>query len=248
MRSLTVRYWSEDAERATWMGTVRAWAGGAGGAFARVSLIPWLPCSARAARRCARCGRGSVPATAPGRTSGLPARLRAPRQRRQRIRGSRPRGERAVQPLGVVAPRMVLTEMRSPALGAHKGAVGDAQRDLQHPGQTIRCDELRIGAGLRRGEADVAALPQQPLKLFDRLRKLFAGAEDADLGGHDLLHPCPKRVGILPTAPTEERIDGGLLTLDKLVDQPGGDLQIALGTRAEVRNELADDHSRDDRL
>ena len=67
-----------------------------------------------------------------------------------------PRRQRAVQPLGVVTAREVLTEMSAAAFGALERAIRDAQRQLEHLLHPIGRHQFRIGAARLVAQADVA--------------------------------------------------------------------------------------------
>ena len=89
---------------------------------------------------------------------------------------------------------------------------------------------------------------QQLLQLVDRRLQVLAAAEDADLGGHDVLHPRLDRRGVLGAAAVDQRVELRLLAAQEFAHQAGRDVDVVLDAVAEVGDELADDHAGDDGL
>ena len=166
----------------------------------------------------------------------------------QRVVIALPRCQRALEPLGVVAPRIVLAGMRAAALGAGERAVGDRERDLEHLLDPVARHELRVGPGRLVAQPDVAAPDEQLLQLVDGLLEVLAGAEDADLRGHDLLHRHAQDGRVLRALAREHRVELGLLAVEKLLHQPHRHAGRVLRPVAEVGDVLADDHPGDDGL
>ncbi len=173
---------------------------------------------------------------------------RLPRKRGQGVCLALPGGERALQPLGIVAPRVILPVVRAAALGTNERAVGDAQRDLQHLLHAIGGDEFGIGAPSLLAQADVATLHDELLQLVDRRLQVLAPAEDADLGRHQVLHPRLDRRGVLRAAAVDERVEFRLFAPQEVVYQRRRDVDFVRDPVAVVGDVLADDHARDDRF
>ena len=160
-----------------------------------------------------------------------------------------PACERPLQPLRVVATREVLAEMRAPAFGPLRGAVGDAERELEHLLHPVRGRELGVGACRLVAQADVPAALEQRLQLVDRGPELGTGAEDADLGRHHALHRRLDRRRILVAGGARDQaVELGLLGADELAHEPGRDANVVGVVVAEVGDEVADDHAGDHRL
>jgi hypothetical protein len=87
--------------------------------------------------------------------------------------------------------------VRAPAFGPLRGAVGDAERELEHLLHPVCGRELGVGARRLVAQTDAPAALEQRLQLVDRGRELGTGAEDADLGRHHGLHRCLDRRRVL---------------------------------------------------
>ena len=156
--------------------------------------------------------------------------------------------ERALQPVGVVAARIVFAEMCAAAFRSDEGAIGDRHRELQHLLRAVRHHQLRIGAGGAGAHADIATAHQQRLQLIDGLLEIRAAPEDADLARHDLLHRHPQVHRGFRAAAREHGRELRLLALEVAVHHGGRDVDVVLGSVAKVTDELAHDHAGHDRL
>jgi len=138
---------------------------------------------------------------------------------------------------------MVLPVVRAAALGAHQRAVGHGERELEHRPGAVGGHQLGVGAGAGAAQADVAAAAQQFLQLVDRLLQHGAVAEDADPGGHDLLHAPLDGAGVLAAAHLHDGVEPRLLALQEVAHHAGRDRRVVAARVAEVGDELADDHA-----
>ena len=75
-----------------------------------------------------------------------------------------------------------------------------------------------------------------------------AGAEYADLCGHDILHLGHQRSGVFGTAAIDQSIDLRLLAAERFLNQTGGNIRGVFGSLAKIGDKLTDDHARHDGL
>src|SRR5213078_74153 len=89
---------------------------------------------------------------------------------------------------------------------------------------------------------------QQRLQFVDRGGEIVAGAKNPHFRRHDLLHSNPQRVRLFAAVPGDQRVELLLLTLYEFANEARRKLRVAIGTIAKIGNELADDHSGNDRF
>jgi hypothetical protein len=80
---------------------------------------------------------------------------------------ARPGGQRALEPLRVVAAREVLAEVRAAALGAYQAPWATHSASLSIFCSAVGGDELGVGAAVAAAQADAPAALQQLLQLVD---------------------------------------------------------------------------------